>query len=157
MYTHTLHHMFGIIFYLNLSKDHTRWYFHWNMFKNTNIYMFIIYLIKILHSLSLILLYYANVIPKPNPLYLRGWAWNPILKLLWNLSLVALILTANHASLNLALSSLSIFLWTTYLTWVTWVPLVLLNLFSSLSFVFCFLILWAIFLSINFYLHTTMY
>jgi hypothetical protein len=149
VYTHALHHMSGIIFYLNLSKDHTKWSFHWNMI--------IIDLIKILHYLNLVLLYYANVIPKPNPLYPRGWAWNHTLKLLWNLSLVALKLAANHASLNLALSSLSIFLWATCLTWLSWIPLILLDLFYSFSFAFSSLILWVISLSTNFYLNTTMY
>lgn len=70
----------------------------------------------------------TNMIFKPNLLFPRGWAWNHTLKLLWNLSPIALTIVVDHVSLNLVLSSFSILLWVIHLAWVT-IPSTLLDFF----------------------------
>ncbi len=90
--------------------------------------------------ISLSFISIINVTPKPNPLYPKGWALNLALKLLWNCSLVALTIAANHALLNLALFIFPTLLWVTFSTRVS-VCSTLLDLFSYPSFVFYSLIL----------------
>jgi len=89
---------------------------------------------------SLVILCCWDVIPKPNPLYPKGWALNPALKLLWNCSPIALTTTVDHALLNLALSSWSTFFLTVLSTRVNLCS-THLDLFSFLSFIFYSLIL----------------
>jgi hypothetical protein len=82
-----------------------------------------------LHCLSF--LYCVNLILNLKPLYPRKRGWNLTMKLLWNLSLATLIATIDHASLNSAISSFSIFLWAACSILASWILLAFLDFFSS--------------------------
>jgi len=92
----------------------------------------------LLYSLAILCCW--DVTPKPNPLYPKGWALNPTLKLWWNCSPATLTTAVDHALLNLTPSSFSTFFWAALSVGVN-VCLTRLDLFSFLSFIFYSLIL----------------
>lgn len=94
----------------------------------------------------LAIFYYRDVIFKPNPLYPKKWALNLALKLLWNHSLTTLSVVTNNAVLTLALLSFSTFLQIVSFDGVN-VCSTCLDPFSFLYFIFCSMILLAIFFS----------